>query len=267
MIIKDILNLDKRKVDLYNFSQRKDLFEIETTIDYYMDNNYVNNENRFEVFEIFNEMSDSRRGIWFYSAYFDNEPIALWYEAGREGDDSKKGYILNKTKFIECIRYLESFKEQDIKEININDDIQELDYIYGYDISKLLFNHNFDLKYKIDDIVILEQVEDIYPEIKDKNIFCKIIKTDNQSSAFTYQLELIDYKQIPYFDLKNTRNISHKIFKITDVLHYNEMMSEEKSYNDLNESQLKVINDFLFDKISLPKITLAYYEENLIKSI
>lgn len=267
MIIKDVLNCEKRKVDIYNFSQRIDLFNIENCVNYYLSDDNINNT-RFEVFEIYNQMSDSRRGVWLYSVYFDNEPIAIWYEAGREGDDSKKGFVLNRKKFVESIKYLESFNDyDDIEEFDINKDLQALDYVYGHDMTKELFNYNFDLKYKVDDIVILEQINEVYPEITEKNIVCKIIDIDNKSSAFTYQLELIDYKQIPYFDKNNGHKVSYKIFKKLDVLHYNEMMSEEHSYGDFDERQKEIINDFFFNKIVSPKVTLGYIEENLIKSL
>lgn len=263
MIIRDILKLKKTKSNLYNFTRRLDLFNVDTSLDYYMDDEDVKNENRFEVFEILNQMSDHRRGLWFYSIYFDNEPIAIWYEAGREGDDSNKGYIINKIQFLNAIKYLESFKEQDIKEINIDDDIQELDYIYGYDTSKLLFDNNFDLKYKENDIVIIDSVEELYSDIKEKNILCQIVKTDAKSSAFTYTLDLLEYKRIPTFDQKG--NISYNNFKKYDIIDWKQVDFINEDYNSLNEAQKDCIKKYIFDDILKVSFTIPFKEENLLK--
>lgn len=265
MKIKDILKLEKRKVDIYNFINRLNLFDIEHTISDYS-NVYEEKNTRVQIFEVYNKMVDYRRGIWIYSIYFDNKPIAIWFEAGREGDDSNKAYIIDKTNFIQAIKYLESLNDIELNEVDINENIKELDEIYGYDMSEELFQNDLDLKFKVNDIVLIESVEEAYPEIKDKNIFCKILKTNNKSSAFTYELELVDYKMIPCFvDLKEIK-INYNFLKMTDIVELNSVTYNESDYNKLNEKQKQVIQDYLYDKILKPKITLTYEEEKILKS-
>ena len=113
--------------DVYKF----DSWDIDT---------HNNNIDRLQVYNLYSDCLDGRRGLWIYSVYFDNEPIALWYEAGREGDDSNEGFIINEKLFSDAIEYLKTFinKEEYIKETNINEDLLELDTIYGYDLKSII---------------------------------------------------------------------------------------------------------------------------------
>ena len=140
MKIKDLLELPKTKEDYIDaFTNRLKLFDIYKFDSWDIDI-YNNNIDRLQVYNLYSDCLDGRRGLWIYSVYFDNEPIALWYEAGREGDDFNEGFIINEKLFSDAIEYLKTFinKEEYIKETNINDYLQKLDTIYGYDLKSIL---------------------------------------------------------------------------------------------------------------------------------
>lgn len=140
MKISDFLKLPRTKEKYINrFLNRLRLFNIYDSdlesIDCY--NNIID---RYEVYELYKEELDYRRGIWLYVAEFDGEPVAFWYEADREGDDSNSGYILNKVKFFESLDYLRTFIKVNLDyyiETDVNQDFITLDKIYGYDMTKL----------------------------------------------------------------------------------------------------------------------------------
>ena len=52
---------------------------------------------------------------------------------------------------------------------------------------------------------------------------------------------------------------------MTDVVELNSVTYNESDYNKLNEKQKQVIQDYLYDKILKPKITLTYEEEKVLK--
>ena len=55
MKIKDILKLEKRKVDIYNFTNRVNLFNIEHSISDYS-NVYEEKNTRVQIFEVYNKI-------------------------------------------------------------------------------------------------------------------------------------------------------------------------------------------------------------------
>ena len=59
--------------------------------------------------------------------------------------------------------------------------------------------------------------------------------------------------------------INYNFFKMTDIVELSSVTYNESDYNKLNEKQKQVIQDYLYDKILKPKITLTYEEEKVLK--
>lgn len=151
MKIKDILeNCEKKEGSIYSFLKilEKGAFDYYKNINSWFNFDDIEN-NKFKVFNLYKDMFDERRGIWLNVAYYEDKLIAFWYAAGREGEDSYNGYVINKTKFIEGIKYLEELSEEiNIEEVSEEEDIEEINYIYGTDMSKKIMDINLNLKYK-----------------------------------------------------------------------------------------------------------------------
>lgn len=83
---------------------------------------------------------DSRRYWRLASVWFDDKPVMITQNAGREGDDHHKRFITNKGLYIEMIDFIKTLFEPDtdfegeedvVKE---NDVVDGLTYFYGDDL-------------------------------------------------------------------------------------------------------------------------------------
>lgn len=270
MKIKDILdNCEKKEGDIYSFIKSLKSINVEHKLNKYFDFESIK-DCKFKVYNLYKYMSDERRGIWINVAYFEENLVSFWYSAGREGDDSYNHFVLNKEYFLKSIKYLEeiSLTEEDyeIFEYLIDEEIKELDYLYGADMSKLLLNLNLDLKYKIGDIVNLNIEEDknLFPEIEKTYLRGEITYIDPKSSACSYKIKILDYKEIICFNGKNTKR---NLFLKTDVLNYTDLFNTDIPFLELSKDQKDTIIKYMFEKVKHMIIDLSYIEENKISKI
>jgi hypothetical protein len=263
MKIADFLKLPKTKEQyIDDFTHRLNLFGVYDSN--LTDLNVYNLDiSKIEVFNVFDDCLDGRRGLWIYYATYENEPFAFWYTAGREGNDSKKGFVINKDVFKNAIGYLRTFTETDLdNEVDINTDFRELNKIYGYDLTNLILKPNHELKFKVDDIVEISNFS--YINLKNETIRAKIIRTNNKTDLDTYVVELLDYKEVPTF-VKGVVGSRGTIF--TKLFPKNQKLKISDIYlsnDELTAEQNEVIQKYINSNKSV-KFPISYKDENDMK--
>lgn len=84
---------------------------------------------------------DARRFWALASIYFNEEPVMIIQNAGRDGDDHAKRFITNRNLYNEMIGYIQSLIVKEIENsIDVydeNEDIENLDEFYGYSMMLL----------------------------------------------------------------------------------------------------------------------------------
>lgn len=94
----------------------------------------LNNEN-VEI-KYYKDHSFDGRRVWVLaSVWYENEPVMIIQNAGREGDDHRKRFVTNKELYIKMVQYIMNLLlvDKDIDDIcDENDDISGLASFYGY---------------------------------------------------------------------------------------------------------------------------------------
>ena len=78
---------------------------------------------------------DGRRYWLLASVWYENNPIMIIQNAGREGDDHRRRFVTDKEKYKEMIKYIRTLleSEEEIEDyFDPNEDIQGLDSFYGH---------------------------------------------------------------------------------------------------------------------------------------
>lgn len=99
---------------------------------------YVGSSDKVEI-RIYKDFNfDSRRFWRLCSVWFENEPIMIIQNAGREGDDHAERYITDRVKYREMITHIESLirLKLDLSKLNndvieANSDVPALTSFYG----------------------------------------------------------------------------------------------------------------------------------------
>lgn len=77
--------------------------------------------------------------VWVLaSVWYDNQPVMVIQNAGRDGDDHSKRFITDKKRFEEMLRYVASIINIDtssVEEVYVDVDLPELTCFYGHDMS------------------------------------------------------------------------------------------------------------------------------------
>lgn len=120
-------------------------FIIKELSDDYFDFNYssteeIASEKRILIKTHIEKLNDERRGVWCDSVWFDGELCFITLFGGREGDDDKRMYVINKDSSIKFINYIREkcYKDKDLKIFCLNDEIKN-DF-YGLNLSMELLN-------------------------------------------------------------------------------------------------------------------------------
>ncbi|MEC4565382.1 hypothetical protein L8C07_05445 [Paenibacillus sp. CMAA1739] len=87
---------------------------------------------------------DGRRYWLLASVWFENDPVMIIQNAGREGDDHRRRFITDKEKYKEMIKYIHTLLETDSEVADCydpNDDIPDLDSFYGHTLDGTFKRH------------------------------------------------------------------------------------------------------------------------------
>lgn len=93
------------------------------------------------VIKYYKEHYFDYRRIWaLASVYFDGKPVMVIQNAGREGDDYSRRYIIDKANYIKMIQFIPTLIQPsiDLEIRNVVDpeqDIEGLDEFYGYKLN------------------------------------------------------------------------------------------------------------------------------------
>lgn len=172
--------------------------------------NDENNQKRVFIKSHLYDSYDYRRSMHIFSVWFDDKPIMLCMEAGRELRDDVKTFISDQDGFINMIKYLRTLIKDEINFIySVNEELSELEVFYSHDLCDDFDFPAYNPTFNVGDKVIvknltlrnqlLENVSALIKEVKPKSFFkC-------------YLLQLLDYKLYP---IENTRD--YKIVSSTD---------------------------------------------------
>lgn len=100
---------------------------------------------RTEIVTFYHNYWDPRRFQSLYGVRFDGKWVMVCQNAGREGDDWSRRYVLDADAYREMVKHLKMiFAERNgVGEVEITDldsDITDLYQFYGYDVSRPYFN-------------------------------------------------------------------------------------------------------------------------------
>jgi len=183
---------------------------------------------------------DGRRTWTLASVWYENDPVMIIQNAGREGDDHRVRYITNEQSFKKMISYIESLLTVEDNEcadlINDNDDIETLDRFYGFSLHDL-YNPDLQPEYKVGDIVeahvAVKQygfVLDDTPMIKKK---VEILSVNSTNPHDTYRVMEIERHITGSFDWK-TKTDTRKTEEVSNEKY------ENKIYCRLNSNLVQI---------------------------
>jgi hypothetical protein len=109
-----------------------------------------------------NEDFDGRRGWELYSVWFEDKPVMICQQAGRENEDHLDYFITDEQTYDDMFEYLSSLqktKSSTIKLYNPNKDIKDLTTFYSNSLEKFYDPKGVSPKYKKGDIVNAKVME------------------------------------------------------------------------------------------------------------
>lgn len=99
---------------------------------------------------------DERREWRLASVWFEDKPVMIIQNAGREGDDHARRYITDENAFKQMLDYIEFIiqegEEDPIDVVSEDDDIEELDTFYGHTLASF-YDLDFVPEFKVGDEV------------------------------------------------------------------------------------------------------------------
>ena len=104
---------------------------------YALDWDKVEESKRLEV-RCYKHIQIDHRRYWNISGiFFDGKPVMITQNAGREGDDHVDRFITDVEEYKKMVSFLQSMCiEEGIEDVvNIDDDISNLGFFYGYSLS------------------------------------------------------------------------------------------------------------------------------------
>jgi hypothetical protein len=238
----------------------QDYYDLKTTktftsTDLYPIQNFINedfpnidfynsdDENQVNTKVILNELytsNDGYRGLWAYSLTYQDEQIALYLTGGRDGRDSRKSCITNKSKYLEAMKYLEEIYKDDssdIKEVNQNEDLEELNEFYGTDMTQEILNVNHNFNVSVDDIIRIDiefKNENNEPTLF-KQIRARVKKLTPNTLINPMEVVIIDYKLGSEYFMKHRKPTFYFMLPKYDVF------KEPEDWENFNEEQRKHI--------------------------
>jgi hypothetical protein len=107
----------------------------EIIINNVLDEEIIKKNDKISI-KIYKNLSIDERRFWLLaSVWFEDKPVMIIQNAGREGDDHKERFITDEKLYIKMINYIKiiiPLNINDIKDIvNDNDEIEDLISFYG----------------------------------------------------------------------------------------------------------------------------------------
>lgn len=228
--------------DIYNspiISETNELYLLEKHINenIYFNNipwdysNPENNQQRIILKKHLSVSHDYRRGVEIFSVYFDNKPIMIGMNAGRELNDSIQTFITNEEGYSDMIDFLiELTKEKPTPKIfDINTHLKELESFYGDKLSEDFNVEDINPSFKVGDEIIVSEIKETIngEEVIYKNLKGLILFVDSKSYFKTYQVKLLDYKLYPFFE--DRRPAFHIVPNIEEYRFYKDKEINEEA--------------------------------------
>lgn len=261
MTIAEILSYKEYKtlnsIDHFVYRLSQGRFGIRSSIDFCFDFDSIP-DNKVSLKEIYYHNFDGIRYLGVFLVCFEDKPCALYFTAGRDGDDDKNYFIFDKTLFLSVVSYLESFSSyNNIETVDINEDLSDLDFIYGQDMGKILFDKTFNTTLKVGDFVSTPTNLIKGWNFDEEYVKAKIISVDQKSSINTYKISLIDFRKLLFIKRHET---TRKIFKKFDVLNFSDFAGGYDSWDELSDEQKEITLSYL-SKLEEPTFFIPFKEE------
>lgn len=227
MTQEQLLNLPRKELDKWNLYDALDKFHNEFHIINLHDIEFHKHEfEEVKMYSLFEKMFDHRRGVWISLATFKGQNLFITTRAGREGDDHYSIYFFNKELYNEFISYMKKFEETDTDITIFNDEcMNAISNFYGFDVDEELFKLNLPLKFQVGDEILASIKINELTEVR-----AIITKANPNSSAKTYEIELIDFV-IPFGSMRS-KVVEPRFYVPEPPVGYNEA-TDERKYNIL----------------------------------
>ncbi len=114
---------------------------------YYFHDNVLELNTKITI-KILKDFSFDHRRYWrLATVWFNNKPIMIIQNAGREGDDHSKRFITDEKMYLEMVTFIKSLLDREIPEvedlIDQNTNLIDIDTFYGYSLDSEFEEHKY----------------------------------------------------------------------------------------------------------------------------
>ncbi|QST02148.1 hypothetical protein IMZ31_22105 (plasmid) [Pontibacillus sp. ALD_SL1] len=204
----------------------------------------LENKNEKVMIKVYVDYSfDGRRSWKLASVWFDEQPVMVVQNAGREGDDHSARFITSKELFSKMVEYIESLSEEEETCVgdlyNEDEDVEGLDAFYDHRLSDF-YDPDFVPAYIKGDVVeavVAVQKEygyifDHTPMVKKK---VRILDVDKGNPYDTYRYEEVERFIKGEFDFK-TKLDTRKIIEVEREMD----ITGERIYGRMNKDCIQI---------------------------